>query len=556
MSRHWLVAGGLVGGTLVAVGGHAMLTASRIANATDEMRVAGGDRSPLEQLEPAQRWLFLDTGLLFLCAVALLLWVMALLARSDRLGEPKVLERATKGQLSSLPDREAFEAALRVGLARAASERGRGLTILMINLAGVTDVVRSHGDAALDQLLVAASRRLRRVIRDDDEVARVSDQDFGVLLHEMTDLGGIEAVTDRIEESLSRPFRLQTGLAPIRASIGVMVCAPETDPQAALSQVESAMYRAAAAGGGVVLADDLALPTRLAAAENLPRSPVRETNISEELKALLRDEDPRTATDRDSELALVYEPVVRLPEVAVTGVAAKAYWRHPLHGLMSYEELFSLARANGLATPLMARLIYRAASHAATWNAEGSPLVVSLRLSAACLSDPWFVPAAQAAVERADLDPGLLVLEFAQSGVLAEPQLTTPALTAIRRIGLGVAVTEFGFTPVSLAQLGRVPVDEFKINCGSLSGEADPGEVELVTEAVGTAHALGVAAVGYAVGTTSALAIAQEAGFDRLHGPVFGPAAWADGVLMACELAYELASPGEMTEPRHGRPEG
>jgi diguanylate cyclase (GGDEF)-like protein len=563
--RHWLVVGGLAGASLAAVGVHTALTASKIGDVTDDLRAAGGNQALIDQLAVTYRWLFLDAGLLLAATVALLLLVMVLLARSGHRAETRAPERATDAPLSSLPDRRAFEAALRAGLARTASERGRGLTILMISLAGVADVVRAHGTGSLEQLLIAASRRLRRVIRDDDEVARVGDQDFGVLLHEITDLGGIEAVTDRIEESFSRPFRLQTGIAPVRANIGAVVCGPDSDLEAALARVEAAMYRADAAGGGVVLVDGAAPPPTPAmpsgravgagSGENVPRPPARETNISDDLKALLRDPTPERAVDRESDLVLAYEPVVRLSEGAVTGAAATARWRHPAHGLMPDDELYPLAETSGLVTPLMGRLIARAASHAAAWNASGSPLTVSLRLSAGCLSDPWFVPAIQAAVERVSLDPRLLVLEFAQSGVLAEPQLTTPALTAIRRIGLGVAVTEFGFAPVSLAQLGRLPVDEFKINCAALSDPAAAG-VELVTEAVGTAHALGAAAVGYAVGTTAALSLAEEAGFDRLHGPVFGPPAWAENVLLACEQAFELAFPGRKAGPRHGMPEG
>lgn len=322
------------------------------------------------------------------------------------------------------------------------------------------------------------------------------------------------------------------------------------------------MYRARAAGGGVALADGGTMPARrntmpdrknpaggpnAARVKNLPPARTTQIDIAGDLKAALGE------SDTDSELRFEFEPIVRIPEVAVTGVAATVSWRHPGHGLLPHRELYSIAQASGLGTPLATHLINQAASDAVEWHAAGTPLVVSLPLPSGCLSDPWFVPAIQAALERVHLDPHLLLLEFAESGVLAEPELTTPALVAIRRLGVGIAIADFGVASVSLAQLGRVPADEFKIDCQLLAGDGG-SDGDLIREAVGTAHSLGVAAVGYGVSTTAALTRAEDAGFDRLHGPRFGEPATRDGVLLACERAFDRASYGRVTGPRHGRP--
>ncbi len=507
-------------------------TLLREADSVTDSRAATAARRA-EALERTHTLVFVDTALAL--AIGLVLAVWGLLV-SDRRAPPD--ERDTgdaaddglQDTLTGFPNRACFDAHLRDALAEAKASEGRGLTILMIGLGGVPTIVRAHGAQSLDQLLVAASRRLRRVIRDDDEVARTGEQDFGVVLHEITDLEAVEAVTDRIEQALGRLFRLQSGVAAVRANIGIAVCPPDADPDEAVRRAESAMRRAAAAGGGTALAanTDDGVKAR------------RPLDVSAELRVLLQD------NDRDGQLELEYHPVVRSADVTAAGTKARVLWRHPVHGQLPASRFVPAAEHDGLATHLFGHLLARLAAQGRTWQDAGYPLTVALEVPAACLTDPWFPHAVAAAVRYARLDPAQLRVEVAEAGVLAEPQLAAATLDAVRQHGVMVAVTGFGTAPSSPAQLREVPADELAIDYGALSALGAPGtaaghDLLLVQHAVQTAHALGLSAAAEGVPDAATYALLHRAGFDALQGPVFGGGVPAEEVPAACELARRLA---------------
>lgn len=159
--------------------------------------------------------------------------------------------------LTQLPDPTGFASHLRAALDEARGTAGRGLTVLAICLDGFEQTVDAFGDDGGDQLLVAASRRLRRVVRDVDTVARLSDSSFGALLHDMVNRLDVQAVTGRIEQVLNRDFRLQGGSAAVRACVGIAIGPPDSDPDELVLRARTAMDTARTAGGGVRFFDAL-----------------------------------------------------------------------------------------------------------------------------------------------------------------------------------------------------------------------------------------------------------------------------------------------------------
>jgi diguanylate cyclase (GGDEF)-like protein len=193
-----------------------------------------------------------DANVRLLAGVVIALLLGAGLAAMGRLarlhldhawGEPEPASDQRVDPLTELPDEIAFLDLVQGALVEARDSGGRGVTVLAIGLNGFEATERAHGRDGCDQLVVAAGRRLRRLLRDVDVVARIGENEFGVLLREMTNRPDVRAVTDRIDQVIGRDFRLQTGMTSVSASIGVAFGLPGGDPEAVLREANAAMYR-------------------------------------------------------------------------------------------------------------------------------------------------------------------------------------------------------------------------------------------------------------------------------------------------------------------------
>ncbi|MBN1171225.1 MAG: diguanylate cyclase, partial [Micromonosporaceae bacterium] len=245
--------------------------------------------------------------------------------------------RSSVDPLTELPDEAAFEEHLQAALIEALQTGGRGVTVLSVSLVGFQQVEQTHGQEGCQQLLVAASRRLRRVVRDVDIVGRLGDSGFCVLLRDMTNRPDVQAVTNRIDHVLSRDFRILSGIVSIKISIGIAIGPPDSDPKDIMRRSSTAMHRAETVGGGMAFAE-----RKTGHGILTPVSPA----LGHELQDLLERGDPTGS------LTVEYQPVVRLADGVTTSVEALASWQHPTYGSITAEELARLADASGLATHL------------------------------------------------------------------------------------------------------------------------------------------------------------------------------------------------------------
>lgn len=433
--------------------------------------------------------------------------------------------------LTGLPNQMRFMQELRDALEEAQRTGGRGVALVAISLNEFRSVTETLGSQAGEQLLVAASRRLRRVVRDVDMVGRLGAEDFVALLRDVPDLRSVQAVTDRMEETLRRDFRLQTGSAAITSSLGVVIGPPGSNPEQLLRRADAAMMQAKSVGGGVAYFN----PDGSAYTLN-------RMDLFDELRALLYARDP------DGLLAFEYQPIVRLADGRATAVEALVRWRHPHLGVLLPEDFVPVAEARGLETPLMGHLMAALAGQAYWWESAGTPLVVSLNVSPRCLVDATFAQTVRAAVESTRLAPQLLRLEITESTAITEPETALATLREIRELGVQVSIDEFGDGYGSLAQLRRLPADELKI-APSLVQNLTAGTAEevLAQGAIETAHRLGLAVVANGVSDAGALPVLRRLGCDYAQGNAIGAPVPAEDVPAACERAYRVATASAVT---------
>jgi diguanylate cyclase (GGDEF)-like protein len=430
--------------------------------------------------------------------------------------------QALHDPLTGLPNRVLF--AQRLNAAVSAGERTR-VALMAIDLNGFKAVNDTLGHAAGDQLLMETGRRLSLAARRGDVVARLGGDEFAILLPDMPDAETAVQIGHRLAEALREDFLLDDGPAAVSGSVGIALSPAPGGEAELMRHADAAMYRAKAAGGGVVLYDaavDAELPDRM--------------TLYADLRALLDAGDP------DGQLRLYYQPQVSLRDGSVTGVEALVRWQHPGRGLLPPKDFLTIAETRGLEVLLTYHLLDVAVRQAARWRAEGQPLAVAVNVSPRCLLDGDFVAQVRRTVGRHHLPPHLLRLEVTETSIMTDPERAIAALRDVHEFGVSVSIDDFGTGFSSLAQLKRLPAHELKIDQTFVRALRPGSEDELVVRsAIDLAHNLGLSVVAEGVEDVATLVALRGLACDYAQGFVLSRPVPVDQVMAACDRSRQLA---------------
>jgi diguanylate cyclase (GGDEF)-like protein/PAS domain S-box-containing protein len=441
-------------------------------------------------------------------------WISHCIDVSKRkLAEHELSWQAHHDALTGLPNRELFLERLSGAVGQ---ERAR-VAVLLVDLDDFKVVNDSLGHGAGDRLLSGVAERLCRVLRPEDVISRFGGDEFSVLLPGITSEGYALQVAQRLADSLREPLVLDGERRYVTASVGVSFSGPgEDDPNALLRDADAAMYRAKELGKSRCEVFDDSMRQR--ALERL------------ELESGLRH-----ALD-DGELRLVYQPLVTLADGRLTGVEALLRWDHPVFGIVAPLRFVSLAERNGLIIPIGAWVLQEACHQLAAWGDDA--LSMSVNVSARQLGSTDLVKIVRAVLEESGIAPGRLCLEITETAMMADPGAIGETLSALKELGVRLAVDDFGVGHASLRQLrALLPVDTLKIDKSFVDGIAkDADDAAIVEGVVRLAHSLGLQAVAEGVETAEQVAMLRAWSCQTGQGYHFARPAEAD------EIALMLAA--------------
>jgi diguanylate cyclase (GGDEF)-like protein len=436
-----------------------------------------------------------------------------------RLAEDELSWQANHDSLTGLPNREHFLERLSGSL----GSEGQ-VAVLLVDLDDFKVVNDSLGHGAGDRLLSGVAERLCRVLRPGDVIARFGGDEFTVLLPGITSEDYALGVARRLAEALREPLVLDGERRYVSASVGVSFSAPsEHDPHALLRDADAAMYRAKEMGKSRCEVFDDSM--RESAMERL------------ELESGLRH-----ALD-DGELRLVYQPLVTLDDGRLSGVEALLRWDHPIFGVVAPLRFISLAERNGLIIPIGAWVLGEACRQLAEWG--DAALSVSVNVSARQLGSTDLVDVVRASLEDSGIEPGRLCLEITETAMMADPAAMGETLSALKALGVRLAVDDFGVGHASLRQLrALLPVDTLKIDKSFVDGITDDADDAAIVEGVvRLAHSLGLQAVAEGVETAEQVAMLRSFSCQTGQGYHFARPAAPDAIarMLASAPASRLA---------------
>jgi diguanylate cyclase len=388
------------------------------------------------------------------------------------------------------------------------NQRDDGIvSVLFVDLDDFKFINDSLGHQVGDELLIAVASQLQGCVRDNDLVARLSGDEFAVLLESAVDRQDAVAVAQRVQDSLVAPVLIDGREVSISASVGIAVERRSSIERAEtlLQAADTAMYQAKRNGKGRF--EFFEQTMHLQAIERL------------DLKT-----DLQGALER-GQFELNYQPIVSMSNEKVCAVEALIRWNHPVRGLVMPDRFIPLAEQTGEIVPIGRWVLSEACAQVMRWRREQpevAPQNLAVNLSVRQLHDPRLLEDVADALSASGLEPESLTLEITESMLIEETDRGSRALDQLRAMKVKIAIDDFGTGYSSLSYLKRFPVDTIKIDRSFVAEmETSSTSAALVKAVVDLAHNLGVATVAEGVENAEQKAKIYELGCTFGQGYLF-----------------------------------
>ena len=417
--------------------------------------------------------------------------------------EATLEHQATHDRLTNIPNHALFVELVAHALAR--NERtGLATAVAFFDLDRFKSINDTFGHVGGDEVIMEVAHRLRTHLRPGDTVGRFAGDEFTVLIE---DLPSEEAearaaeVVDRILAALRVPVPLGDRIAPITASAGVAIAVPGDGIAAAdlIRHADLAMYRAKSGGKDRAARFDADLR--------------RETESAIAVAAGLE------RALEEAQFVVEYQPVVDLTTGTCAAAEALVRWRRADGTLLPPREFIPIAEERGLIGAIGQQVLITAAEFAVECRTRVPHFVMSVNVSASQLLTPGFIHLVQRVLDVTGLVPDALAIEITEEVVLHDVTRAVHVLEDLRRIGVWVAIDDFGIGYSSLSYLRQLPVNSVKVDRSFVQGIVDSERDRAVLRSiVQVADALGLWFLAEGVETEAERAILIDLGAHLAQG--------------------------------------
>jgi diguanylate cyclase (GGDEF)-like protein/PAS domain S-box-containing protein len=414
--------------------------------------------------------------------------------------EDRIERLAHYDSLTGLANRNLFKGSLDEALDKYFLHQ-TPFAVLLLDLDKFKSVNDAFGHQCGDVLLKQVAARIKAQVRIVDTAARIGGDEFALIV-----VPGLSAVQDdaatlaaRLVQSIAEPYEIDGHPVVIGCSIGVaLVPAHGTRTDEIFRNADLALYKS----------------------KNDGRN--RFNLYSPELKAEADQRDileiePREAIWRE-EIEVFYQPVYELSTGRAISVEALARWRHKTRGLIPPAEFIPLAEEGGLIVELGNLMLAKACRHAVMLPDD---IKVAVNLSALQFAGGNLVDSVMLALADSGLAETRLELEITETVFLADSQENLKTLERLKRLGVSIALDDFGVGYSSLSYLTAFPFDKVKIDKSFIDRIGRPETVAVLGSIVQLAKTLNLSLVAEGVETCEQVDRIRSLGMDLCQGNFF-----------------------------------
>jgi diguanylate cyclase (GGDEF)-like protein/PAS domain S-box-containing protein len=417
--------------------------------------------------------------------------------------EAELRHNSLHDALTGLPNQRLLLDRMQMAIAQSI-RTGNPIAACFLDLDRFKVVNDTLGHRVGDGLLKAVTQRLAGSLRESDTLARLGGDEFIILLPQVENAAAAGRIAQRLLDELKQPVIVDEEEVYVTASIGVSVY-PEDgfDAETLIKNADHAMYRA----------------------KELGRDGYQMYSASggHKRERLTLETSLRRAIKND-ELFLEYQPQIDIPSGKIVAIEALVRWNHPERGLTPPGDFIPLAEETGLIMPIGAWVMEQACRQIATWKRIGfPPLRVAVNVSARQFRQRDFVETVEGVVRRLSLDPALLEIEMTESVTMEAGEAELETLHRLKRIGVRLAMDDFGTGYASLSNLKRFPIDVVKIDRSFVHDcLISTDDAAIVKAVVSMGQALRMHVIAEGVETKEQLAFLQLLGCDGAQGYLIG----------------------------------
>jgi len=359
--------------------------------------------------------------------------------------EDMILHQAYHDLLTDLPNQTLFKERLTHAI-KVAEHAGHQVAVVLMDIDRFQLINESLGHDIGNELLVAFAGFLSGFVKDGDTIARISGNEFGILLESITTIDEITQTLSNLNHALKdNIFDLGDQKVVVSLSLGISLYPEdETDAGELIQCANAAMRKAKGLGGD--------------------QEHFYTSDMNRRVDDRLRMETDLRSALENNELELFYQPQVEAKTRKIIASEALVRWRHKDHGLVPPIRFIPLAEETGLIQPLGYYVLEQAIKQTKTWNKQGYNLSVGINLSARQFMQADLVDQIKQLIQEYEITPDNIDLEITETIAMQDAENSIKKMHHLKELGVKLSMDDFGTGYSSLSYLHQFPLDVLKID--------------------------------------------------------------------------------------------
>ena len=392
-----------------------------------------------------------------------------------KIAQEQLLKKLHYDELTGLRNRNSFTEKLEIAIKTSKEDASRKFAVFLLDIDRFKIINDSLGHHTGDCFLIETSRRLEKIVGEQGTVARLSGDEFAVIIDDAVDLQKIEKMAQDISQSLASPVEFNDYQFSSTASIGVTI-SDETQKTVSniLRNADIAMYSAKSGGKNCHKYYD-------------------EQMYAVNLRLMSLENELRYALER-GEFSLNYQPIISLKTGKISQIEALLRWENAAYGKISPKEFIPVAEESGLINSIGQWVLEESCKQLKIWHnslPDQESLVMSVNISAKQIAKRHFAKNVMDLLENLQLNPNNLCLEITETNLMENEEYVFETINTLHQFGVDFSMDDFGTGYSSLSYLHKFPFAELKIDISFIGNiNADRKSRKIVRTIIGLARSL------------------------------------------------------------------